>query len=60
MIKGIFIGISFGMGILIAISFGFMLFAQMWAGGTTSLFGETWMYFATIVPFALTFLIVGI
>ncbi|MGE7694708.1 hypothetical protein ACQKNC_11395 [Lysinibacillus sp. NPDC094177] len=59
-IKGVFIGVTFGMGLSIAISFGFMLFAQMLAGGTTSLFGEAWLYFATIVSFALTFLILGI
>ena len=60
MIKGILIGTLFGMGISMAISFVFMLFAQMLAGGTTSLFGEAWMYFATIVPFALAFLLLGV
>lgn len=58
--KGIFIGITFGMVLSLVISFGFMLFAQGLAGGTTSLFGESWLYFATIVPFALTFSMLGI
>ena len=59
-IKGILTGIAFGIGLSVAISFGFMLVAQLLAGGFTSLSGDAWLYFATIVPFALTFAIVGI
>lgn len=58
--KGIFIGITFGMVLSLVISFGFMLFAQGLAGGATSLFGESWIYFATIIPFTITFSILGI
>ena len=59
-IKGVLIGIGFGMGLSVAISFVFMLVAQLLAGGVTSLSGEAWLYFATMVPFALTFSVVGI
>ena len=59
-IKGILTGIAFGIGLSVAISFGFMLVAQLLVDGFTSLSGEAWLYFATIVPFALNFAIVGI
>ena len=36
-----------------------MLFAQGFAGGLTSLNGESWLYFATVIPFLLTFMILG-
>ena len=36
-----------------------MLFAQGFAGGITSLNGESWLYFATVIPFLLTFMILG-
>ena len=57
--KGIMIGITFGLGLSLCISFLFMLAAQSLAGGFTSLFGESWLYYATIIPFILTFAILG-
>lgn len=57
--KGMMIGIIFGFVLSFCISFMFMLFAQGLAGGFTSLFGESWLYFSTIVPFILTFAILG-
>lgn len=58
--KGIIIGIIFGVGLSFCISFLFMLVTQSLAGGFTSLFGESWLYFATIIPFILTFAILGL
>ncbi|KAB2327929.1 hypothetical protein F7731_26235 [Cytobacillus depressus] len=57
--KGIVIGIIFGFGMSFSISFMFMLGAQGLAGGITSLFGESWLYYAAIFPFMLTFGILG-
>ncbi|MBM7663543.1 hypothetical protein JOC85_004423 [Bacillus mesophilus] len=57
--KGVIVGIIFGFGLSFSISFMFMLFAQGFAGGFTSIFGEVWIYYATIVPFILTFAILG-
>ncbi|HWJ78005.1 MAG TPA: hypothetical protein VNR61_08000 [Niallia sp.] len=58
-IKGIMIGIIFGLILSFCISFMFILIAQGLAGGFTSLFGERWFYFATILPFIFTFAILG-
>lgn len=58
-IKGIMSGIIFGFGLSFCISLMFMLIAQVLAGGITSLFGEIWLYYATIIPFILTFAILG-
>ena len=57
--KGVIVGIIFGLGLSLCISFMFMLVAQGLAGGFTSLFGESWLYYATIIPFILTFAILG-
>ena len=57
--KGVIVGIIFGLGLSFCISFMFMLVAQGLAGGFTSLFGESWLYYATIIPFILTFAILG-
>jgi len=59
MTKGVIVGIIFGLGLSFCISFMFMLVAQGLAGGFTSLFGESWLYYATIIPFILTFAILG-
>ena len=59
MTKGVIVGIIFGLGLSLCISFMFMLVAQGLAGGFTSLFGESWLYYATIIPFILTFAILG-
>jgi len=58
-IKGIMSGIIFGFGLSFCISLMFMLIAQVLAGGITSLFGEIWLYYATVIPFILTFAILG-
>lgn len=58
-LKAVLQGAFFGMIISLVIAFFFMLFAQMAAGGVTRLGGESWLYFAVIVPFVVTFAIVG-
>ncbi|MGN4126052.1 hypothetical protein ACMGD3_13735 [Lysinibacillus sphaericus] len=58
--KGIFIGITFGIVLSLVFSFVFMLFAQGLSGGVTSIYGESWLYLSTIVPFTLTFSIIAI
>lgn len=57
--KGVIGGIIFGFSLSFCISFIFMLVAQRLAGGITSLFGESWLYYATIIPFILTFAVLG-
>ncbi len=37
----------------------FMLIGQVWAGGITSFWGEEWLYFSVIIPFAITFAVLG-
>lgn len=37
----------------------FMLMGQFVAGGFTSFWGESWLYFAVIVPFVITFTVLG-
>lgn len=37
----------------------FMLIGQAWAGGITSFWGESWLYFSVSIPFAVTFAILG-
>ncbi|WP_259391696.1 hypothetical protein [Paenibacillus sp. 1011MAR3C5] len=37
----------------------FMFIAQALAGGITSLWGESWFYFAALIPFVLTSSILG-
>mgnify|MGYP003441785796 CR=1 FL=1 len=58
--RGLFIGAIFGVTFSLSISLIFMLFAQGFAGGSTSLTGESWLYFATVIPFLLTFMILGV
>lgn len=55
LIKGLIFGVLFS---LISAML-FMLFGQMWAGGITSFWGESWLYFAVIIPFIITFAILG-
>ena len=57
--KGVFIGFIFGFIFSLLISLVFMLFAQGMAGGITSLTGESWLYYATVIPFILTFMLLG-
>ena len=54
-IKGLFFGAltSFTSALL------FMIIAQTWAGGLTSFWGESWLYFSVIIPFSITFAVLG-
>lgn len=36
-----------------------MLIGQAWAGGIASFWGESWLYFSVIIPFAITFTVLG-
>ncbi|MFD2444717.1 hypothetical protein ACFSO7_12150 [Bacillus sp. CGMCC 1.16607] len=54
-IKGIILGALFSF----IIAFLFMLIGQAWAGGITSFWGESWLYFSVIIPFAATFGVLG-
>jgi hypothetical protein len=37
----------------------FMLIGQALAGGITLFWGESWLYFSVIIPFAITFAVLG-
>ena len=37
----------------------FQLNAQQWAGGATLFWGESWLYFSLIIPFSITFAVLG-
>lgn len=54
-IKGLIFGalLSFVSALL------FMLIAQVWAGGITSFWGESWLYLSVFFPFIVTFAILG-
>ncbi|KGR77952.1 hypothetical protein [Ureibacillus sinduriensis] len=52
-------GVVFGIVISLITAMLFMLMGQVWAGGITSLWGESWLYFSVIIPFALTFGVLG-
>lgn len=54
-IKGLILGIilSFITALL------FMLLGQIWAGGITSFWGESWLYFSVIIPFTITYAVLG-
>ncbi|WP_232321194.1 hypothetical protein [Sporosarcina ureae] len=36
-----------------------MLIGQAWAGGITSLWGEGWLYLSVVIPFVITFVVLG-
>ncbi|MFS0861864.1 hypothetical protein [Fredinandcohnia sp. 179-A 10B2 NHS] len=57
--SNIFKGILFGMIIALGTAFLFMAIGQTAAGGVTSFFGEAWLYVAAVVPFVLTFAVLG-
>ncbi|WP_433745815.1 hypothetical protein [Falsibacillus pallidus] len=57
--KGTLIGMVFGFTFSFCISFLFMLFGQILAGGYTSLIGEVWLYYANLIPFILNFGLLG-
>lgn len=48
-------GVIFGIVISLITALLFMLVGQMWAGGITSFWGESWLYFSVIIPFTITF-----
>ncbi|MFP3393378.1 hypothetical protein [Brevibacillus sp. SIMBA_040] len=53
-------GFFHGSILSLIISFVFMIFAQLFAGGLISIWGELWLYFATVVPFSVTFMVLAI
>ena len=52
-------GLIFGILISFITALLFMLLGQMWAGGITSFWGESWLYFSVIIPFTITFAVLG-
>lgn len=52
-------GLIFGAVFSFVTALLFMLIGQAWAGGITSFCGESWLYFSVIIPFAITFAILG-
>ncbi|ATP40656.1 hypothetical protein CSE16_11690 [Solibacillus sp. R5-41] len=52
-------GLIFGAVLSLVSALIFMLLAQTSAGGITSFWGESWLYFAVIIPFVITFAILG-
>lgn len=52
-------GAIYGVIISFIVAIVFMLIGQAWAGGITSLWGESWLYFSVIIPFAITFTLLG-
>ena len=57
--KSIMIGIVYAIVTSTLFSFVFVLFGQVAAGGFTLLFGEVWLYIATLPAFILGFAILG-
>ena len=54
-IKGFIFGVVFSFVAALL----FMLIGQASAGGITSFWGESWLYFSVVIPFAITFAILG-
>lgn len=52
-------GMVFGIIFSLFTALIFMFFGQIVAGGVTSFWGESWLYFAVIVPFTVTFTLLG-
>ena len=52
-------GIVFGIIISFMSAVFFMLIGQMSAGGLTLFWSESWLYFSVIIPFAITFGVLG-
>ncbi|KYG90138.1 hypothetical protein MHH70_09305 [Metasolibacillus sp. FSL H7-0170] len=52
-------GLIFGVVLSFVTALLFMLIGQAWAGGITSFWGESWLYFSVIIPFAIAFSILG-
>lgn len=52
-------GLIFGILLSFITALLFMLLGQIWAGGITSFWGESWLYFSEIIPFTITFAVLG-
>ncbi|RSK27566.1 hypothetical protein EJF36_12130 [Bacillus sp. HMF5848] len=52
-------GFVFGTLVSFLTAFVFMLIGQVLAGGITSFQGESWLYISSIIPFAITFAVIG-
>ena len=52
-------GLIFGALLSFITALLFMLIGQTLAGGITSFWGESWLYFSVIIPFAITFAVLG-
>ncbi|MGM9950698.1 MAG: hypothetical protein ACI33P_11250 [Lysinibacillus sp.] len=55
MMKGIVIGGICGLVLSFILTFTFIIVASALSGGVATLHGERWLYYATVVPFVLTF-----
>ncbi|WAA09849.1 hypothetical protein [Fervidibacillus albus] len=55
-----FVGLIFGILSSVFSAWFFMFFGQIIAGGFMSFWGELWLYYAVIIPFAITFTILGV
>ena len=53
------VGVVFGILFSLFTALLFMLIGQIIAGGITSFWGESWLYFAVIVPITITFTVLG-
>lgn len=52
-------GSVFGILCSIVAALLFSILAQTWAGGMTLFWGESWLYYSVIIPFTITFAILG-
>ena len=52
-------GLTFGALFSFITALLFMLIGQTLAGGITLFWGESWLYFSVIIPFAITFAVLG-
>lgn len=57
--RNILTGMVFGIVFSLLTAFIFIFIGQIVAGGVTSIWGESWLYFAVIVPFTITFTVLG-
>ncbi|PZE21630.1 hypothetical protein [Paenibacillus xerothermodurans] len=58
-LKAFVASVLFGAVVSVVSSFLFLLFAQNWAAGISSLWGGGWLYVATFIPFVMAFPMVG-
>ncbi|SOC15684.1 hypothetical protein SAMN05880501_108127 [Ureibacillus xyleni] len=59
MMSKTFTGVIFGLIIAFVSAWLFMQIAQFIAGGITSFWGESWLFYAVIIPCTLTFAFLG-